>query len=426
MKHSTLNLKNGTSLLRGRLPGQLVIQYSNKCNADCPQCGMRRSNTIPRHTLEKDKVKQLLDDGAKAGVQSLSFTGGEPLLFLDDIVELINYATSAGIPYIRTGTNGFFLSGSDKPDFEKKVSIIAEKLAATKLYTFWMSLDSANGTDHETLRGLPGIVKGIEKALPIFHSYGIFPSVNLGINRATGGLSNQPSLEQMDRDEFEASFRSAFERFYSFVEGLGFTIVNACYPMSDEPENSCGNTDDNLDTSLYGAVSSDSMITFSDEEKELIFKALYTTIPKFRGRLRIFSPRCSLYNLQKKFQGNSSPLYSCRGGTDFFFVESNKGEIYPCGYFNNPIAALPDLTKRIPTPKECDRCEWECFRDPSDLMGPFAELFTRPMTLLKKIVHNPAFYKLLQEDLRYYKACGFFDGRQPPNFNKMQNFSPSR
>ena len=377
---------------------------------------MRRTNKIPRYTLSKNKVKKLIDNGAAAGIQSLSFTGGEPLLYIDDIVELIQYATAGGIPYIRTGTNGFFLMGSEQPNFEKKISIIAEKLASTQLYTFWISLDSANPMDHESLRGLPGVVKGIEKALPIFHDHGIYPSVNLGINRATGGLDNQPYLESMDGAEFEESFRSAFERFYGFVESLGFTIVNACYPMSDHVES-------NLDSSLYGAASSESIITFSKTEKELIFSALFATIPNFRGRLRIFSPRCSLYSLIKKFKGNHNPLFSCRGGSDFFFVDSEKGAINPCGYLNNPLEKIPNLTQRNTDVKDCDQCEWECFRDPSDLMSPFAELFTQPIKLLGKILRDPYFFRILQNDLRYYKACGFFNGRQAPNFTKMGHFS---
>jgi hypothetical protein len=30
--------------------------------------------------------------------------------------------------------------------------------------------------------GLNGVIKGIEKALPIFHKHGIYPAANLGIN----------------------------------------------------------------------------------------------------------------------------------------------------------------------------------------------------------------------------------------------------
>lgn len=42
-----------TPFLKGRLPGQLVIQYVSHCNADCPQCGMRRSNSLERSRLDK-------------------------------------------------------------------------------------------------------------------------------------------------------------------------------------------------------------------------------------------------------------------------------------------------------------------------------------------------------------------------------------
>jgi MoaA/NifB/PqqE/SkfB family radical SAM enzyme len=75
------NLANLRPLLKGRLPGQLIIQYSNHCNADCPQCGMRRSEQIHRSTLDQQRVKELIDTAAKNGIQSLSFTGGEPLIF---------------------------------------------------------------------------------------------------------------------------------------------------------------------------------------------------------------------------------------------------------------------------------------------------------------------------------------------------------
>lgn len=125
MRSTPYTINNLKPIFNGRLPGQLIIQYSNRCNADCPQCGMRRSNNIPRFTLEKDRVRRLIDNAAEKGVKSLSFTGGEPLLFLDDIVELTNYASNAGIPYIRTGTNGYMFRNSDRPDFKQRIETIA-------------------------------------------------------------------------------------------------------------------------------------------------------------------------------------------------------------------------------------------------------------------------------------------------------------
>jgi len=353
---------------KGRLPGQLVIQYANHCNGDCPQCGMRRSNSIERSRLDKDKVKRLIDDAGERGFQALSFTGGEPLLFLDDIIELIDHAARAGIRYVRTGTNGFLFTGSERPDFEARINALAARIAATKLYTFWISIDSADPGEHERMRGLPGVIRGIEKALPIFHAHGVYPSVNLGINRNTGGRDARLYDPGLDPEEFSSLFRAAFRRFYGFVHGLGFTIVNACYPMSDEgdgqPEktNGGGAAAEGL-AKVYGASSDDLVIRFTPQEKGRIFQALFETIPLFRDRLRIFSPRCSLVSLIKRYRKNELPLYPCRGGHEFFFVESEQGRIHPCGYLPQVFAELPDLRRPSSSAKrpDCHLCEWECF-----------------------------------------------------------------
>lgn len=422
MKSPFRSLKNVKPLLRGRIPGQLVIQYSNQCNADCPQCGMRRSKHISRSTLNIDQVKRLIDVAAQKGVRSLSFTGGEPLMFLDDIIELTKHASQAGIPYVRTGTNGFFFRDSDNPRYREKITKIAEKIASTDLYTFWISLDSSEPEAHERMRGLKGVVGGLEKALPIFRDHGIYPAVNLGINRAIGGSGAQPFLNRSNPDEFLRNFQTSFERFYQFVLDLGFTIVNACYPMSSDARVTELEIIPTSDQTLYGAASDDSIITFSRQEKALIFKALFQTIPKFRGKLRIFSPRCSLYGLIQKFTQQQPPLFPCRGGTDFFFVECEKGLIHPCGYREDPNQEFPELTRRTRSVMNCDRCEWECFRDPSDLLGPFADLFTQPFQLFGKMLRQPLFFKLLREDLSYYRACEFFNGRLAPQFKKMEPF----
>jgi MoaA/NifB/PqqE/SkfB family radical SAM enzyme len=96
---------------------------------------------------------------------------------------MLAFARDAGIEYTRTGTNGFMFMNSDSGDFEKRIAKIAEALAATKIRNFWISIDSADPALHEAMRGLPGVIKGIEKALPIFNQYGIYPSANLGISR---------------------------------------------------------------------------------------------------------------------------------------------------------------------------------------------------------------------------------------------------
>ncbi len=170
-------------LFRGQAPGQLIIQLTDRCNARCPQCGMRVLNRFQRTRLDNAYVKQLLDAGARQGMRMVSFTGGEPLLFRDDLIALITYAGEVGFRYIRTGTNGFLFRNHQDPRFDDRVKSLAEALAATPLRNLWFSVDSAEPAIHDAMRGFPGVLSGIAKALPIFHAHGIYPSANVGLNR---------------------------------------------------------------------------------------------------------------------------------------------------------------------------------------------------------------------------------------------------
>ncbi len=103
-----------STLLQGKVPGQLVIQLTDRCNATCPQCGMRVTEPFPRSRLSVDTVKAILDKAAATGVKIISFTGGEPLMFLDDLITLIKHAGNIGIAYIRTGTNGYLFANGNR------------------------------------------------------------------------------------------------------------------------------------------------------------------------------------------------------------------------------------------------------------------------------------------------------------------------
>ncbi len=424
-----LSLKILENIIEKKAPGQLVIQLTDRCNACCPQCGMRVTEKFPRSSLSPDEVRKIIDAAAEKGFRALSFTGGEPMLMADELAGLIRHAGAAGIPFIRTGTNGFFFSGSHEKGFEKKISRIAENLADTPLRNFWISLDSALPEVHERMRGFPGLVSGMEKALPIFHDHGIRPSVNLGINRnisekTMGCLPRDDVAFDHFLSDFYENFREAFRSFYRFVIDLGFTIVNSCYPMSySEADRS---------EAVYAAGSDNIVVKFLPVEKKLLFQALYDTIPEFRSQIRIFSPRTSLYALIQQY-GNSSEKHSpervpasapypCRGGTDFFYISAKDGNTYPCGYRGNEnLGNFCDLTLNGQGP-DCLRCDWECFRDPSELLGPLLHGLSNPLGLLRKIRHDPDYLRLWFEDMRYYLACDFFDGRKAPDYRRMAGF----
>lgn len=404
-KNPILQINNLQSVMNGRIPSQVIIQYTNNCNATCPQCGMRKTEVYPRTKLsDKDMIK-IIDSAVKQNVQAISFTGGEPFLYQNSLINLIQYASDHGILYIRTGTNGYMFTNSDQNDYTDKIHQLAEQLSKTNLRNFWISIDSADVQTHEQMRGLKGVIKGIEKALPIFHEYGIYPAANLGINRNIAGLG-KISLDMKDQDVFYQQFKEAFEAFYQFVIDLGFTMVNACYPMSINSEDE---TDMNA---VYGATSIDQIVTFSTEEKIQLFQALMDTIPTYRSKIRIFTPLVSLYSLIKQYKGDESFSLPCHGGIDFFFIDAQDGNTYPCGYRGNEnMGKFYDLNlKSIQEKPFCKACDWECFRDPSEMIGYIIESLQHPFNNAKR--NDPLYRSLWKEDLKYYKSCEFFDGRK--------------
>ncbi len=394
---------------------------------------MRATEKFPRSTLSTDAVKRMIDRAAELGFAAVSFTGGEPFLYLDELATLADHAGKAGIPYIRTGTNGFAFARAAGPRFRDRVRRIAEKLAATPLRNLWISLDSADAETHERMRGLPGVVDAIERALPIFQECGVYPSANLGINRNVGGRATAHLKVRDDRgegvepDEFEEQYRAAFRSFYRAAIDLGFTIVNACYPMSvgDEP----GAADPRVDSTgnlnaVYAATSDDDVVRYTAAEKGCLFKALSDAVAEFRHRVRIFSPRCSLHALWKQYSQGIDAAYPCRGGIDFVVVDCRDGNTYPCGYRGaGNLGEFWSLDPRsLPRQAACRRCDWECFRDPSELAGPLLEGLSNPLGAWKRMRSDRQYFALWLEDWRYYRACDFFDGRRPPRPRRLARF----
>ncbi len=381
---------------------------------------MRRTSDIPRHKIPRDTMYRIIDAAAARNIAALSFTGGEPFLYLEELTGLIRYAGKAGIPYIRTGTNGFSLADDGKGAVRERAAGIAATLADTPLRNLWISVDSAEPVVHEAMRGFSGLVRGIEKALPVFHDHGIYPSANLGINRNVGGrstsdLAYEPGTSRSDYlARFASVYRRAFRRFYRHVLDMGFTMVNMCYPMSVD-------SGTGLDA-VYAATSPDRVVRFAPEEKAVLFRVLGETVSEFRSKVRIFTPRASLYALEREYSGQPAVSHPCRGGIDYLFVDCADHNVYPCGYRGadnlGPLWDL-DMNSLAAAPAVCKKCDWECFRDPSELMGPALSVFSAPLAQALRWARDPRLLRLWIGDLAYYRACGWFNGRKPPEYKRM-------
>lgn len=406
--------RNLPTFLRGRTAGQVVIQTTDFCNAKCPQCGMRVQEKFKRTKLDIDSMKRIIDRAEKNNVKALSFTGGEPFLFEDALFECISYAKSKKIPYLRTGTNGFMFMGSEKPDFIYKMREFAIKLRESGLYTFWISLDSWDIIEHEAGRGLQGVTDGIRRALPVFAEEGIYPSANLGLNRTLvrGEMTVDKNSSNDEKEAFYYAYRDGFGKFYKFASSMGFTIANACYPMSMQ------------EGAVYKAESADNMVCYNDTEKRLLFKALYDTIAENRANIRIFTPKSSLRMLIKQYGGDEKAGFACYGGLDYFFINSADGHAFPCGFrVQDDMGKYEELdTRKIKQKPYCRECDWECFRDPSNQTGPIADFFRNPFKTVAFMVSDMQFTRDWLTDIFYYFSCSMFNFRTAPNYHKMNLF----
>jgi hypothetical protein len=113
------------------------------------------------------------------------------------------------------------------------------------------------------------------------------------------------------------------------------------------------------------------------------------------------------------------------GRSGFFFIDAKDGNTYPCGYRGNEnLGKFWKLNiDKLFSDENCQHCDWECFRDPSELCSPLLQGLQSPVTLMRKLVENPAYTRFWIQDMHYYAACDLFDGRQPPKTKQLKKFT---
>lgn len=84
----------------------LAFGYSTRCNVKCEHCVA--ADAIPENIkMELGQAKEIIAELAGAQVRGISFTAGEPLIYLDDIAELVGLCHDYGM-YTRVVTNSFW------------------------------------------------------------------------------------------------------------------------------------------------------------------------------------------------------------------------------------------------------------------------------------------------------------------------------
>ena len=173
---------------------------------------------------------------------------------------------------------------------------------------------------------------------------------------ATAGLqrSSFPSDEAY-LQAFRETYRKAFERFYPFVADMGFHHGQHLLSMS---------VGENVLSSdlnpVYSATSKAPLVHFSRPEKAVLFETLLETLPRFRDRIRVFSPQCSLYSLYRQYSSDGATPYPAEAVQ--ISSSSTRTPATPSPAVSGEMKTWEGFgtcdRTRTPHPSACTRCDW--------------------------------------------------------------------
>lgn len=161
-------------------PFLIVWDVTGACNLRCKHCYADAG--IKTNELSTDEARRAIDIFAHAGVVSIAFSGGEPLI-RPDIYELSKYAVDKGI-YVSMATNGTLLNRHT-----------LDKLWKCGVRFLQISLDSADPEIHDEFRGVNGAWNKTVEGIKLAVKKGFF--VNIAYTMTKCNIKDVPRMIEL-------------------------------------------------------------------------------------------------------------------------------------------------------------------------------------------------------------------------------------
>jgi len=412
-------------LVMGHVPGLVVIRL--------PDYTLPPRRNHGTETCEMDeceqrkflKIKRIIDAASKQGVMTISFFGGELLNSLTLIQKAASYAVKAGIPFIQIDTTGRSLLPPYTSNYDD-LTVVAERLAISEIRNIWFTLyGDVKSAGNSQWNDSP-MRKTMERFIPLLHSYGIYPSVRLRLTtNISSGYETKScfSLIPLSRERYleilQYDYRVGISNLLRHISDLGFTTMGYAYPISTFPADSENGHSGDLDLDFsYG---------LQRDQKRIIVQTLIQIVQELRWKIRTTTPLSSLFLLDRQLENTDRRVSTCRGGIDYFYVDSRNGRTHPCPQRSNENLGIywhHNHGNSASIKKECSYCDWAQFTNPSALFHPLIELCSNPLQMYPSVKSDIEFYRLWFEDIRYFNVCDWFNGRKPPDMTRLARYSP--
>jgi MoaA/NifB/PqqE/SkfB family radical SAM enzyme len=310
------NVSNDANEPHNPLPAVCDVSVTNVCNAACDFCGFSREKKMagPRRYLDPDAFERAMPMLRRRKIRYMTLQGGEPLVH-PQIESLVSSATKAGIQ-CGVITNGWFLPRHIK------------QLAAAGLKRLLISIDSADMSEHERNRGLPGLAARIREGIAQAHAFGIPVCATVTVSHLVRYAALPETLSH-----------------------LGFDSVVFSYPRRD----------------AFGSTSLvyDENSKLVDLSRDELLEAL-SAIDGLKKHFRVMDPSAALDEVARFVRGEQQ-LIPCIAGSKYFYIDWNL-DVWRCEPWHEPMGSVFDLD-RLPDQREpCNACMMGCYRHASVLM----------------------------------------------------------
>lgn len=302
---------------------ELDLYLTNRCNLVCEFCSVQAREISSE--LPFSKIKEIILEAKKFGLEELHLTGGEPTL-RNDLEQIISFAVLNGIN-VRLITNGTLLN--------KKRLV---QLADCGLRSIMISLDGMQNY-HDAIRGTDTFGKSLQT---IYNALELNMMVRVN---SVAWLNNQDEIMQLAE----------------FLNKIGVHVYSI---FLGSPLGYAKKHKENIINPLVWQK-------FCLSLREIVVKKNYKT--------KIVVEKGFLYPDEQTFdtrhlQGRGRGCYNITNYYDYLLIRSN-GDVYPCVFFSNegyPIGNIyeqplenillsfsgNDFYKNIGYhPSECDSCE---------------------------------------------------------------------
>jgi GeoRSP system radical SAM/SPASM protein len=176
----------------------LTINWAitNRCNFRCSHCYSRND---PSDEIDLSTLMRCMEDVAKAGVMSVNFGGGEPLL-RRELLEIAGFAGRCGLR-VSMNSNGYLIGSGT-----------AVALKDSGFSKIGISIDSHLPEVHDRFRGVKGSHERSKKALQYLNREGIETSISTVICRINHrdvrsliGFAVENRVKQLNFHNFKCS-----------------------------------------------------------------------------------------------------------------------------------------------------------------------------------------------------------------------------